>query len=511
MQVRLASTRRRPEPVVRRALTAKFADCFTRLSQFRVFNDGNPTRSRDSRNVTRRSVDAARRRTAYFWTRCRRGADRLPLRRLRRRQLGNTRPTSTCNVSGQLHRHARTASDAAAAGLTTPGGVLDRTEHRAHLVASPARNNITDLARLGRQRQPPPEWPSTDPAEVRRQPVRVQRAAERPPRVRRDTRRVRPASGRRRARPDVAAGRAPYPVLGLHVPGAPLENVNTGGGGGIPPSPITIYPTVGIRTRPQDRRPHHAPPRRPAGEPACSAATRTSRRARSSAPSDTAASRGTAANPFTNGPWWNTTTKTCPRARVSSSRTARCPPPSASTARATPGAACRPRRASPSGRSATTSASRPRTAATSTTTRASRSRCNYVGNYDGIEPDGTGSTRLAAGKQPARSGLARTRASSTSSSSRTSRSRDATGGDPQETVPILDFASFYVIELDGAEQPPERPVPGPRRSTTTRTPSTPAIRSPTPPRGAITRRLRRDGRLRVRPGRSRPRSASRTS
>ena len=38
------------------------------------------------------------------------------------------------------------------------------------------------------------------------------------------------------------------PAPGLTVPGPPLENVNTGGGAGIPPSPINIVPTVGIRS-----------------------------------------------------------------------------------------------------------------------------------------------------------------------------------------------------------------------------------------------------------------------
>jgi hypothetical protein len=32
------------------------------------------------------------------------------------------------------------------------------------------------------------------------------------------------------------------------LPGPPLENVNTGGGTGVPPSPISIFPTIGIRS-----------------------------------------------------------------------------------------------------------------------------------------------------------------------------------------------------------------------------------------------------------------------
>ena len=78
-------------------------------------------------------------------------------------------------------------------------------------------------------------------------------------------------------------------------------------------------------------------------------------------------------NTFRASPWWNSTTKTCPDARpvllvpdMPASRTAR-------TRRGTRGSASRRRRASRPARSATTSASPPRTAPTSTTTRASSS------------------------------------------------------------------------------------------------------------------------------------------
>ena len=84
--------------------------------------------------------------------------------------------------------------------------------------------------------------------------------------------------------------------------------------------------------------------------------------------------------------------------------------------------------------------------------------------------------------------------------------KGSTGGDPQETVPILDFASFYVMNWTGSNNNQSDPCPDrtldpdcspglPRRS-----------RFPTRPRGAITE-FCQDRRLRVRPGRCERRSA----
>ncbi len=172
----------------------------------------------------------------------------------------------------------------------------------------------------------------------------------------------------------------------------------------------------------------------------------------------------------------------------------------ASTRSRTRGSACRRRRASPWGRSATTSASRPRTAATSTTTRVRAAmQCNWDGNYDGTPTEPNGWLQ-GFPNQP--EGYPR--------GSRYPRVvnlfvipyqslKGSTGGDPRETVPDPHLRVVLRLQLDGAEQPAERPVPGPRLRPRPELQHGPDS-GPRPAERRHHGRLRRDGRLRVRPG-----------
>ena len=95
------------------------------------------------------------------------------------------------------------------------------------------------------------------------------------------------------------------------LPGPPLENVNTGGGAGIPPSPIAVFPTVGTRS------------------PLKTGVVTTLRADDSQGTGllrcDPDYANGQAfdafrygckpwygKNSFTSGPWWNTSTNECP-------------------------------------------------------------------------------------------------------------------------------------------------------------------------------------------------------
>ena len=111
--------------------------------------------------------------------------------------------------------------------------------------------------------------------------------------------------------PCAAAGRSRRYAGALACGGAPLENVATGGATGDPPSPINVYPTIGIRST-------------------LKTGTYTILRTEDSQGSqllqcDPAVSQGQeftnflngcnpwyAKNSFTDPNWWNSTTQQCP-------------------------------------------------------------------------------------------------------------------------------------------------------------------------------------------------------
>ena len=202
------------------------------------------------------------------------------------------------------------------AGIRAPAA---RRPTRAAAAPSPAtRARIPSRSRSpGRDDDPMNRlWrrPVPQPAGPRRQPVQVQRHRAGAPDLRRHERRHAGAG-----RPSVRTSAERVRRAGS--PGPPLENV---GGRRRRRNARLAHRDLPDGRHPdgaQDRRPDHASARRPAGEPDCSAATPTTRRARSSRPSTTAASRGTAENSSRAAPWWNTATKQCPAARRSSSPT----------------------------------------------------------------------------------------------------------------------------------------------------------------------------------------------
>ena len=63
--------------------------------------------------------------------------------------------------------------------------------------------------------------------------------------------------------------------------------------------------------------------------------------------------------------------------------------------------------------------------------------------------------------------------------------KGSTGGDPQETVPILEFASFYVMNWTGSNTNQSDPCPDRTFDPDGSGPAS-AITVPDPPRGAMT-------------------------
>ena len=80
---------------------ASFADCFRRVSQFRVWNDGNPNSQARIGDVY--LTGGCGNTDAYFGT-LPLGVDRLPLRRQPCRSTGATATTAAPNRAGELHR-----------------------------------------------------------------------------------------------------------------------------------------------------------------------------------------------------------------------------------------------------------------------------------------------------------------------------------------------------------------------------------------------------------------------
>ncbi len=192
------------------------------------------------------------------------------------------------------------------------------------------------------------------------------------------------------------------------------------------------------------------------------------------------------ANPFTNGTVVEHHHEAVPRRRPVVLEQHDAGPVRQELGRRTPGVAFSRRPACRPARSATTSPSRPRTATNINNNSCQQFACNYDGNYDGKPGNpttGVGDThgrRLAGYPRvvnlfivPYQGGKGLTGAG--------------------DTIPVLGFASFYVMNWTGANGNQSDPCPDRTWN---------GITCPRPPEGGDHRRVRRDGRLRARPGRS---------
>ncbi len=258
VQVRLVEQQRRPEPVVRRP----------DHGEVRRLLHADLAVSRLQRRE-RGLAAAAHERTRARWMRpqpprrllrpASRGPEQLSLRRVRRSQLGNARrrPAGTFQATSPSARTGSTCrAPAGRPAACSPTRARRRTDRRRR------REQHPHHARLGRQRQlapgvavrlmPAPSAAATGASTTRQQDAHQAFVG------------TTTHGGCRRARPDVAEGSCSSPSGRGSQAGRSRTSTRRRRHATVTD---TIYPTVGIRSVAQGRHPHDAAPRRPAGEP----------------------------------------------------------------------------------------------------------------------------------------------------------------------------------------------------------------------------------------------------
>jgi hypothetical protein len=438
-------------------ITAKFADCFHRLSQIRVWNDGTGVRVRDVRLTGGCAGGLG---DAYFGplpvaaTDCRFGAN-VDV-------FWGTMDDNELAVSTNFHVTVNGVA-ASPPGPTTPSGVW--TVPSGTLTANPGANDVTVQV----------SWTDTTTGHIWEQGGGACRnGSQNPCRYSGPSEAVhRTFVGTTLTAGAVAMAHTSAQGFVGGVPGPSYATVGDGG------NVLDVHPTVGIKSvlktgilttirldDPQANQALRCDPNFAQGQ-------------------EFSAFRfgcqpWYAKNTFTNGPWWNTTTKQCPqRDQFFSYNT--MPAPYGLNTRANPWQ-CVPLAPGFSvgqvgdnigvatencGNISNNSCSGPM-------------QCNYVGNYDGIPGTPTGwaqGNSLPKGsKYPRVVNLFIIPYQSL---------KGATGADPQETVPVLTFASFYVFNWTTQNNQQSDPCPD-RDFDHDRNTSTPQIPVPDPPRGAIT-------------------------
>jgi Flp pilus assembly protein TadG len=485
VQVRLSSNNVNLNQSCAALIAAKFADCFTRISQFRVFNDGNPDSQPRLTNV--RVLGGCTPQPpfdGYFGP--------LPAAQNNCRYdvyaevNWGTRSNPPWNIPGNFTVSAN-GVNLPRTGWTA-GGVFTYQSTGGALVANPGANNIRISLDWDDNDNTHPEWPGSGPTRCggNRCEYHAQQNAHQA------------FVGTTTTAGAVALVRTsqsgfvtlPGPS-GLTVPGPPLENVNTGGAGGIPPSPISIYPTVGIRSvlkpgilttlrldDPQANQTLRCDPNFAQGQEfsafqfGCQ-------------PWYTKNKWGVP--PISpNTDWWNTTTKQCPQRDAFFSYADMGPP----FGKNSPANAwqCVPTAPGLS----TGQIGDDIGVATKNCTNINNNSCQqfgcvYDGNYDGkpnpqnlLDPGWLYRTNNSQGPR----GTADQRVVNLFIIPYQSL-KGSTGGDPQETVPILDFASFYVMNWTGSNTNQSDPCPDRTFDPDGAGPASP-IAVPDPPAGAIT-------------------------
>jgi hypothetical protein len=281
-----------------------FADCFKRISQFRVFNDGNPDSQPRITNV-RITGGCGAPGDAYFAalppgaTNCTFGATADV-------NWGN-RDDGALNVPANFKV---TASGATMTLVTPTGGQSGvYSTSGTPITFAPGANNLT-ISLDWADKDTSHSWNGNACKNNNNTPCKYNGTQA----VHRtwlgaDNDDEYPAAAFSGPLALVRTSQSSF-VSGL--PGPPLENVNTGGGAGIPPSPIQVFPTVGTRTalKTGDLAILRASSSQGTGLLRCD-----------DYPNGQAfdgfvsgCKPWYAANTFTDGPWWNTTTNKCPPA-----------------------------------------------------------------------------------------------------------------------------------------------------------------------------------------------------
>jgi hypothetical protein len=412
---------------------SKFADCFNRLSQIRVWNDGNADSQPRLTNVT--LTGGCPSEDAYFGT---------PLGGLSTCSYGVSAEVNWgTRDDGQLNVPANFQVSANGVQLNPPGGSPSGvwTTNGTPIVANPGPNPVTIT--LGwRDNDPTHSWAGDQCTNGNNTPCKYNgtQAAHRA------------FVGTNATAGAVELVRSSRTSFVSNLPGPPFDNAAGNGPlTGCANRQCEVFPTVGIRSvlktgilttlrldDPQANQTLRCDPNAAQGQEFQTF--------------QNGCGPWYGANTFTNGPWWNSTTKTCPPTssffsyntmpapygKNSSTNYWQCVPtaPGLSTPVIGEGLSV-----------ATGNCSNINNNSCQQTT------CLVDGNYDG-KPNQTSVPWITKGD---------------SNNGRVVRLfiipyqalKNSSGGDPEETVPILGFASFYVMNWTGSNAQNSDPCPDP--------------------------------------------------
>ena len=441
-----------------------FADCFTRISQFRVYNDGNAdSQARLTHVKILGGWRCSRRRLLQHHShRC----SELQVRRLRRGRLGHTRQP-TKQRPRKLHGQAQTGSTLNLVTWSTPNGTAIYSSSGGALTATPGANPVTislDWADTNTSHS----WAGSPCKNGNKQPLQVFGFRSSAPDLHRNGRRYGSVSLHRRR----LVGAQLAKQLRQRTSGPAARERRDGWRVRNAAVPNPDFPDGRDRCSVEDRHVYDAARGQPrhrssSVRPQCcerpgvhNLPQRLPAMVRRKQVDDAVVDRKSV---------WLVRLKeigspTTTRARAS-----------ARTLQSITGNASRPIQAARRGRSATGCPSRRRTATTSITTHAERSHATTTVTTTG---------RMAIRTGGYSKGVTRpTRGWSICSSSRTRRSRKRRALAPP--VPILGFASFYVMNWKGNSGNGDDPCPD-TTFDADENPATPQVSLPNPPKRAIT-------------------------
>ena len=473
VQVRLAST---PTVDINQScaalVAAKFADCFTRISQFRVWNDGDAD-SQVRLPSVRILGGCGAPADGYFGP--------LPVLAtdcdydVSVEVDWGTRDTPPNNVAGNFTVSANGTPLTLQSWNTGLGGRATYASSGGAFNGNPGANPVS-ISLTWADNNPLHTWggaPCLNPPGPADNPCRYS-ATEQAHRT---------FVGTTANAGAVALVRTSQSGFVSGLPGPPLEYVATGGAGGTPPSPIAIYPTVGTRTvlktgilttlrldDPQANQMLRCDPNYAQGQ-------------------EFSAFRY-GCQPWYGkqhwtSPWWDSFTKTCPERDEFFSYADMGPPFGLNSK-------LNPWRCVPTAPGLSTGqVGDDMAVATDNCSNINNNSCQNVdclvdGNYDGkpspmnpLDPGWVNRTNDTQGPR----GVADPRVINLFVIPYQAL-KGSTGGDPQETAPILEFASFYVMNWTGSNNAQSDQCPDPTFDHD-KNPSTPQIAVPDPPKGAI--------------------------
>ncbi len=402
--------------------SARYADCFRRLSQFRVYNDGGPNEPRLT--VTKVLGGCGAPGDGYFSTMST-GVNACDYDVSAEVWWGNRAAGNldvpanfTVSADGQNLPMVSWGGSSGPSIYASSGGVI----------SGAAGANVVDVTLNWRDTNTSHSWGGSNCRNGNNNPC-VWNSTEAAHRT---------FFGTSANAGAVALVRTSMEGFVAGLPGAPLENVATGGATGDPPSPINVYPTIGIRST-------------------LKTGTYTILRTEDSQGSqllqcDPAVSQGQeftnflngcnpwyAKNSFTDPNWWNSTTQQCPNPGLWFG-SGTMPAPYGANSAANPWRCVPLAPGSSNGQTGNWMSVATENCDRIGTNQCQDIVCNYDGNYDGKPGDPNGWVQLGGDSSyPRVVSLFIIPYQSL---------KGVTGAG--ETAPVLGFASFYVMNWEGA-------------------------------------------------------------